>query len=286
MNEAEVERVRYQFGIKIKLSRMLNGGMIVVVKTPYQAYIAETYGARAVIPIDKTHVEMTAETGVIAMTDLQTIKNVMDRVMIPVIARVRVGHEVEAQVMEESHVDFIDENELLMETGIPHITKHPFRIPFMGEAANLWDALKRIKEGATIIRTKFAGNEDKADIKGTIAIVKAVMDQIKELRNQSEVELSSCALSSGVSVELVTMVARSGHLPVPFFAAGGIFMPMDVALLMRLGCNGVIISSRAFNTIGPESRMSDIAHALENYNDPAKLKGLAERTGGYGPKVM
>ncbi|KAJ2716172.1 hypothetical protein H4R19_000800 [Coemansia spiralis] len=290
------EASRHRFGLKLQITKMFAGGMIVTVKNPSQACIAEAYGARALIAIEQSgDAGGGGGMGMMGMgmgggggggsgttSDLQVIKNVMDRVMVPVIVRVRMGHELEAQVMEEAHVDMIDECELLMDTGMGQINKRPFQIPFMGEAATLQEALKRIKGGCSIIRTRYSGSEDNADIKTTVDMVRAFMAEIQKLRVKNEIQKINYARTEDVSIDLVNMVARSGALPVPFYAAGGIFMPIDVALLMRLGCNGVVVSSRIFTIMSPESRLQAIADAIANHKTPAKLTGLIEWTGGQG----
>ncbi|KAJ2716170.1 hypothetical protein H4R19_000798 [Coemansia spiralis] len=274
----DLEADRHRFGLKLRITKMFAGGMIVTVKNPSQACIAEAYGARALIAIEQPG----AEGGGGTTSDLQVIKNVMDRVMVPVIVRVRTGHDMEAQVMEEAHVDMIDECELLMDTGMGQINKHPFQIPFMGEATTLQEALKRIMEGCSIIRTRYSGSEDDANIKTTVGMVRAFMAEIQKLRGMNEIQKTSYALADKLSIDLVNMVARAGALPVPFYAAGGISMPIDVALLMRLGCNGVVVSSRIFTIMSPESRLQAIADAIAYHKTPAKLTGLIEWTGGQG----
>ncbi|KAJ2805543.1 hypothetical protein H4R20_002050 [Coemansia guatemalensis] len=270
-----------RFATKTALANMLRGSMIVVVKNAEQAYIAEGAGARAVIPIDKTFAECKSLGGV-SMVDLGTMEEIMDRVVIPVIGRVRIGHTLEAMAMEAAKVSFIEENELMLSIGDTHISKHPFKVPFIGEASNLYDALLRIKEGASMVRTKYADDEDKADIVKTFNTVRKVFKEIAQVCDSDETQLIRYASQGAVPIELLRMVARQRKLPVPFFAAGGIFMPIDIAMLMSLGCDGVVVSSRAFNVISPEKRMDDIASALADYKDPAKMSRIIMRTGGYG----
>ncbi|PIA16103.1 putative pyridoxine biosynthesis [Coemansia reversa NRRL 1564] len=281
MDSESRDQIAKRFATKTTLANMLRGSMIVVVKDAEQAYMAETAGARAVIPIDKTFTECKALGGV-SMVDLETVEDIMDSVVIPVIGRVRIGHVLEAMAMEAAQVNFIEENELMLSIGDTHISKHPFKVPFIGEASNLCDALLRIKEGASMIRTKYTGDEDRADIVKTFNTVRKVFQEIEQVCESDESNLSQFAAQGMVHIDLVRMVARLGKLPVPFFAAGGIFMPIDIAMLMSLGCDGVVVSSRAFDVISPEKRMADIASALVDYKDSAKMATIIERTGGYG----
>ncbi|KAJ2614659.1 hypothetical protein H4S08_001602 [Coemansia sp. RSA 1365] len=281
MDSESREEIANRYATKITLANMLRNSMIVVVKDAEQAYMAESAGARAVIPIDKTFNECKALGG-ISMVDLETMENIMESVVIPVIGRVRIGHVLEAMAMEAAHVNFIEENELMLSIGDTRISKHPFKVPFIGEASNLCEALQRIKEGASMIRTKYTGDEDRADIVKTFATVRKVFQEIELVCESDESKLLQYAAEGMVPIALVRMVAQMGKLPVPFFAAGGIFMPIDIAMLMSLGCDGVVVSSRAFDVISPEKRMADIASALVDYKDSAKMANIIQRTGGYG----
>ncbi|KAJ2768838.1 Pyridoxal 5'-phosphate synthase subunit snz1 [Coemansia nantahalensis] len=265
----------------MKLAKMLTGGMIVVVRNYSQACMAEDVGARAVIPMDPTAGEQPSGGG--SIMDLHTIKNIMDRVLIPVIARVRIGHEMDAQLMEAAHVDYIDECTLLHQTGLDHVSKHMYHAPFIGEASNLSEALIRIGEGSSLIRTKIeGGNENATNIATTINTVKTIIAEIKGLTERTQVQLSQYTNEGKVSIDLVRMVARDGRLPVPFFAGGGVIMPIDVALLMRLGCDGVIVSTNVFGVMAPESRLKAILRAIDEHKSPDKMTDLIELTGGYG----
>ncbi|KAJ2776569.1 hypothetical protein H4R18_005607 [Coemansia javaensis] len=251
--------------------------MIVVVKDVAQAKIAEEHGARAVLPVEK------AVSKDSPMTDLGLLKDIMDQVTVPVIARVRLGQEMEARILEQSCINIIEENEI-MKTGFDHIVKHPFSIPFIAEAGNLVDILSRINHGASMIRTPYPSNEEGSDITETYNRVKSVMSELKLMLNFDENGIANYVRQHGVNVDLVRMTIRQRSIPVPFFAAGNVFMPVDVAMLMELGCDGVFISARVFDTIAPETRMKDIANALKNHSDPAKMATIIERTGGYSRK--
>ncbi|KAJ2664609.1 hypothetical protein IW148_001929 [Coemansia sp. RSA 1199] len=312
METESSESAQQRFGWKIDIMNKFRGKAIIVVLTPAQARIAEDAGAGGVIPIDliaeaSVHTEGTARS-----TDLNTINNVMDRVVIPVIGRVRVGHVMEAKAMEFAKVTCIDENEFLNPIttkydqsyplhftftdglngadGYKHtvhttyIYKQPFKIPFLCGAADLGEALKQIQAGASMIRTKMTISEDSHDVSKTFENVRKIFDEIELLSTEDEVGIYSRAELYSVDIELVRMIARDKRLPVPFFAAGGIFMPIDAAMLMSLGCNGVIVSSRAFKTLDPETRIRDIVTAVKHYREPARLARIIERTGGYGPK--
>ncbi|KAJ2502296.1 hypothetical protein GGH96_001231 [Coemansia sp. RSA 1972] len=311
MNESR-ESVQQRFGWKIDIMNKFRGRVIVVVLNPAQARIAEDAGAGGVIPIDSVAEALVSAEGAARSTDLNTINNVMDRVVIPVIGRVRVGHVMEAKAMEFAKVTCIDENEFLNPItteynqafpltfrfldgpngteGYEHtvdkkyIDKQPFKVPFLCGAASLGEALQQIEAGASMIRTKITASEDTHDVSKTFENVRKIFDEIEQLSREEEVELYRWQDTYGVKMELIRMVVQDKRLPVPFFAAGGIFMPIDAAMLMSLGCNGVIVSSRAFKTLDPESRISDIVTAVKHYKEPARLARIIERTGGYGPK--
>ncbi|KAJ2129037.1 hypothetical protein GGH17_004218, partial [Coemansia sp. RSA 788] len=280
------ESVQRRFGWKIDIMNKFRGKAIVVVINPAQARIAEDAGAAGVIPVDSITEVMVTNEGAARSTDLNTINNVMDRVVIPVIGRVRVGHVMEAKAMEFAKVTCIEENELLNPIttkynqafplkfrfkdgpngtdGYEHtvdkacIDKQPFKVPFLCGAADLGEALQQIRSGASMIRTKITTSEDTHDVSKTFEIVRRIFDEIEQLSLEDEVGLYSRQATYNVDFELIQMVAQEKRLPVPFFAAGGIFMPIDAAMLMSLGCNGIIVCSRAFKTLDPESRISDI----------------------------
>ncbi|KAJ2779848.1 hypothetical protein H4R18_003775 [Coemansia javaensis] len=275
MSTEDIESVRRRFWTKSYFSNMFRGGMIVVVKDPDQAQIAEEHGARAVIPIESAAGES------VGMTDLGLLKDIMDEVMLPVIGRVQQGHEMEARILEQSCVSMIEENMRLLSVGKKYIYKHPFRIPFIGEAATLVEIFERISEGASIVRTTYPEDEEDVQVGDTFEMVRNIMADLKELCSGDEVAVASYSQQNNLDLNLVRMAVRQRRIPVPFFAAGNIIMPVDVAMLMTLGCDGVVVSACVFDNPRPESRMRDIAAALKSYNNPDKLAGIIERTGGY-----
>ncbi|KAJ2845847.1 hypothetical protein IWW36_004617 [Coemansia brasiliensis] len=288
--------------------------MIVVVLNQVQAQMAEDAGAVAVIPIDGTKLTQDAAEGALRTTDLSTIKKIMSRVLIPVIGRVRVGHLMEAKAMEAAQVTCIDENELLnpivdknhdytthimfregadgangfvYSVKSTHIPKNPFTIPFICGAADMTEVLQRILEGASMIRTKHAAPDDEThDASKTFETVRKIMKSLDDIINADETRLYTLATSYNVATALLQMIKNERRLPVPFFAAGNIIMPIDVAMLMALGCDGVIVSNRVFNNISPETRLDSIMTAIKKHKDPEELSKIIERSGGYGPKPV
>ncbi|KAJ2308088.1 hypothetical protein IWW55_000635 [Coemansia sp. RSA 2706] len=307
------EETQERYDRKLTITSMFQGKMIVTVLSPIQAVAAEAAGAAAVIPIN--HIKMFMERiegpGSNRSTELSAINSVMDRVLIPVIGRVRAGHIMEAKAMEAAKVCCIDEHELInpiTTTYIPEtnqyiafkdgpdgaygyahkttkmrIYKQPFKVPFICGAADLGEALKRIQEGASLVRTAYSVDDDTHDISKTFEMVRKINDSIAEIVNGDDVRLYTLASTYDVSIELLRMVKAAKRLPVPFFAAGCIFMPIDVAMLMSMGCDGVIVSTRVFKAMCPETRLNDIMTAIKHYDDPVQLAGIIERAGGYGP---
>ncbi len=267
------------FKVKIGLAQMLKGGVIMDVVTPEQAKIAEDAGAVAVMALERVPADIRAQGGVARMSDPELILKIMDAVTIPVMAKVRIGHFVEAQILEAIGVDFIDESEVLTPADEEHhIDKHQFKVPFVAGARNLGEALRRIAEGAAMIRTK--GEAGTGDVVEAVRHARAVMDEIRRLKTMADEELYAYAKNIGAPLELVREVKRLGRLPVVNFAAGGIATPADAALMMQLGMDGIFVGSGIFKSENPAKRAAAIVKAVTHYNDPAILaevsKGLGE----------
>ncbi len=267
------------FKVKIGLAQMLKGGVIMDVVTPEQAKIAEDAGAVAVMALERVPADIRAQGGVARMSDPELILKIMDAVSIPVMAKVRIGHFVEAQILEAIGVDFIDESEVLTPADEEHhIDKHPFKVPFVCGARNLGEALRRIAEGAAMIRTK--GEAGTGDVVEAVRHARAVMDEIRRLQTLADEEIYTYAKNIGAPLELVREVKRLGRLPVVNFAAGGIATPADAALMMQLGMDGIFVGSGIFKSENPAKRAAAIVKAVTHYNDPGILaevsKGLGE----------
>ena len=265
--------------VKAGLAQMLKGGVIMDVVTPEQAKIAEDAGAVAVMALERVPADIRAQGGVARMSDPELILKIMDAVTIPVMAKVRIGHFVEAQILEAIGVDFIDESEVLTPADEEHhIDKHKFKVPFVCGARNLGEALRRIAEGAAMIRTK--GEAGTGDVVEAVRHARSVMKEIRRLQNMAEEEVYAYAKEIGAPLELVLETRRLGRLPVVNFAAGGIATPADAALMMQLGMDGVFVGSGIFKSENPAKRAAAIVKAVTHYNDPAILaevsKGLGE----------
>jgi pyridoxal 5'-phosphate synthase pdxS subunit len=255
---------------------MLKGGVIMDVTTPEQARIAEAAGACAVMALERVPADIRREGGVARMASVKIIREIMDAVSIPVMAKVRIGHFAEAQVLEALEVDFIDESEVLTPADEEnHIWKHDFRVPFVCGARNLGEALRRIAEGAAMIRTK--GEAGSGNIVEAVRHLRAITGEIRRLTTLRDDELVAAAKQMGAPLELVRWVARHGRLPVPNFSAGGIATPADAALVMQLGAEAVFVGSGIFKSADPEKRARAIVKATTHYNDPqAVLEASAE----------
>lgn len=269
--------------VKKGLAEMLKGGVIMDVTNAEQAKIAEEAGAVAVMALERVPADIRAEGGVARMTDPVIIEEIMNAVTIPVMAKVRIGHFVEAQILEALGVDYIDESEVLTPADEAyHINKHEFKVPFVCGARNLGEALRRIGEGAAMIRTK--GEAGTGDVVEAVRHMRAVMDEIRRLQNMPKEELMTAAKEMGAPYELVVEVARTGRLPVVNFAAGGIATPADAALMMQLGADGVFVGSGIFKSKDPAKRAKAIVEAVAHYNDPKILlevsRGLGEAMRG------
>ncbi|MGB9792162.1 MAG: pyridoxal 5'-phosphate synthase lyase subunit PdxS, partial [Thermacetogeniaceae bacterium] len=260
------------------LAEMLKGGVIMDVTTPEQAKIAEEAGACAVMALERVPADIRAAGGVARMADPDVILRIMDAVSIPVMAKVRIGHFVEAQILEALGVDYIDESEVLTPADEHHhIDKHQFKVPFVCGARDLGEALRRIAEGAAMIRTK--GEAGTGNVVEAVRHMRTVMGEIRWLQSLRPEELMAAAKKLGAPYELVKEVAETGRLPVVNFAAGGIATPADAALMMQLGADGVFVGSGIFKSSDPVARAKAIVAAVTHYNDP---KILAEVSRGLG----
>ncbi|HEY8477107.1 MAG TPA: pyridoxal 5'-phosphate synthase lyase subunit PdxS [Chloroflexota bacterium] len=264
--------------VKVGLAQMLKGGVIMDVVTPEQARIAEEAGAAAVMALERVPADIRAAGGVARMADPERILRIMEAVSIPVMAKCRIGHFVEAQILEALGIDYIDESEVLTPADEEHhIDKHAFKVPFVCGARDLGEALRRIGEGAAMIRTK--GEAGTGNIVEAVRHMNAVMGAIRKLQTMPRHELMAEAKALGAPYELVVEVAQTGRLPVVNFAAGGVATPADAALMMQLGADGVFVGSGIFKSEDPERRARAIVKAVTHYNDP---KVLAEVSRGLG----
>ena len=264
--------------VRAGLAQMLKGGVIMDVTTPEQAKIAEEAGACAVMALERVPADIRAAGGVARMADPTIIEAIMRAVSIPVMAKCRIGHFVEAQVLEALGVDFIDESEVLTPADEGHhIWKHDFKVPFVCGCRDLGEALRRLSEGAAMIRTK--GEAGTGNVVEAVRHMRAVMDGIRQLQNMPEEELVAEAKSLGASLELVQETRQLGRLPVVNFAAGGIATPADAALMMQLGADGVFVGSGIFKSENPEVRARAIVKATTHYRNP---EVIAEASRGLG----
>jgi len=256
--------------LKVGLAEMLKGGVIMDVVNPDQAKIAEDSGAVAVMALERVPSDIRADGGVARMASVEIIENIMQAVSIPVMAKVRIGHFVEAQILESLGVDYIDESEVLTPADEKyHVNKFDFKVPFVCGARNLGEALRRISEGAAMIRTK--GEAGSGNIVEAVRHMRSVISELRLLSTLGEEELSAKAKELGASYDLVKMVAKDGALPVPNFAAGGIATPADAALMMQLGAESVFVGSGIFKSDDPSERGKAIVKAVTHCNDPAAL---------------
>jgi pyridoxal 5'-phosphate synthase pdxS subunit len=266
------------FAVKKGLAQMLKGGVIMDVVTPEHARIAEDAGAVAVMALERVPADIRADGGVARMSDPELILKIMDTVSIPVMAKCRIGHFVEAQILEAIGVDYLDESEVLTPADeAHHILKHNFRVPFVCGCRNLGEALRRIGEGAAMIRTK--GEAGTGDVVEAVRHARAVLGEIKRLQNMPEEELMSYAKEIGAPYELVLETRKLGRLPVVNFAAGGLATPADAALMMQLGVDGVFVGSGIFKSGDPARRAAAIVKATTHYNDPYILAEVSRNLG-------
>jgi pyridoxal 5'-phosphate synthase pdxS subunit len=268
--------------VKTGLAQMLKGGVIMDVVTAEHAKIAEDAGACAVMALERVPADIRAMGGVARMSDPTVIEAIMKAVSIPVMAKCRIGHFVEAQVLESMGVDYIDESEVLTPADESHhVWKHDFKVPFVCGCRDLGEALRRIGEGAAMIRTK--GEAGTGNIVEAVRHMRAVMDEIRKLVNMPQEELMKEAKELGAPFELVAEVHKTGKLPVVNFAAGGVATPADAALMMQLGAEGVFVGSGIFKSTNPAVRAKAIVKATTHYNDPAIITEVSKNLGDAMP---
>jgi pyridoxal 5'-phosphate synthase pdxS subunit len=267
-----------RYELNKNLAQMLKGGVIMDVTTPEQARIAEAAGACAVMALERIPADIRAAGGVSRMSDPNMIRGIQEAVSIPVMAKCRIGHFAEAQILEAIEIDYIDESELLSPADDTfHIDKSKFNVPFVCGAKDLGEALRRIKEGASMIRTK--GEPGTGDVVQAVRHIRLIMQQIRQLQNMREDELYQAAKDLQVPYDLVSYVHVNGKLPVVNFAAGGVATPADAALLMQLGAEGVFVGSGIFKSGNPAKRAQAIVKAVTNYKDAKLLAELSEDLG-------
>ncbi|MBF4553518.1 pyridoxal 5'-phosphate synthase lyase subunit PdxS [Corynebacterium suicordis] len=268
--------------VKRGLADMLKGGVIMDVVTPEQAKIAEDAGATAVMALERVPADIRAQGGVSRMSDPDMIDGIIEAVSIPVMAKARIGHFVEAQVLQSLGVDFIDESEVLTPADYKnHIDKFKFTVPFVCGATNLGEALRRINEGAAMIRSK--GEAGTGDVSNAVTHMRTIRAEISRLTSMAEDELYVAAKELQAPFELVREVAKNGKLPVVLFTAGGIATPADAAMMMQLGAEGVFVGSGIFKSGNPEQRAKAIVQATQNFDDP---RTIAEVSRGLGEAMV
>ena len=267
-----------RYGLNKQLAQMLKGGVIMDVTTPEQAKIAEAAGACAVMALERIPADIRSAGGVSRMSDPKMIQGIQNAVSIPVMAKCRIGHFVEAQVLEAIEIDYIDESEVLSPADdVYHINKRNFKVPFVCGAKDLGEALRRINEGASMIRTK--GEPGTGDIVQAVRHMRKMNSAIAQLTSMREDELFEAAKQFQVPYELVEYVHENGKLPVVNFAAGGVATPADAALMMQLGAEGVFVGSGIFKSGNPEKRANAIVKAVTNYTDAKMIAELSEDLG-------
>lgn len=267
-----------RYELNKQLAQMLKGGVIMDVTTPEQAKIAEAAGACAVMALERIPADIRAAGGVSRMSDPKMIRGIQEAVSIPVMAKCRIGHFVEAQILEAIEIDYIDESEVLSPADdVYHIDKTQFKVPFVCGARDLGEALRRIEEGASMIRTK--GEPGTGDVVQAVRHMRAMNSEIRRVQNMREDELYEAAKQLKVPVHLLRYVHDNGRLPVVNFAAGGVATPADAALMMQLGAEGVFVGSGIFKSGNPEKRASAIVQAVTNYQDAKLLAAISEDLG-------
>ena len=271
-----------QFRLKVGLAEMLKGGVIMDVVNAEQAAIAEQAGASAVMALERVPSDIRKEGGVARMSQIRVIREIMAAVSIPVMAKVRIGHFTEARILEVLGVDYIDESEVLTPADEEHhVDKQDFKVPFVCGARNLGEALRRIAEGAAMIRTK--GEAGSGNIVEAVRHIRTIVKEMKQLTVLGKEELLHEAKNLQAPLELVQYVAQNGKLPVPNFSAGGIATPTDAALVMQLGAEAVFVGSGIFKSSDPEKRAKAIVKAATYYQDPVKLLEASEELGEAMP---
>ena len=267
-----------RYKLNKELAQMLKGGVIMDVTTPEQAKIAEAAGACAVMALERIPADIRAAGGVSRMSDPKMIKGIQDAVSIPVMAKCRIGHFVEAQLLEAIEIDYIDESEVLSPADdVYHIDKTKFKVPFVCGAKDLGEALRRINEGASMIRTK--GEPGTGDVVQAVRHMRMMNSEIAKIKGMREDELFNEAKILQVPYDLVLYVHKNGRLPVVNFAAGGVATPADAALMMQLGAEGVFVGSGIFKSGNPEKRANAIVKAVTNYTDASLIASLSENLG-------
>ena len=273
-----MSEIQSQYELNKGLAQMLKGGVIMDVTTPEQARIAEAAGACAVMALERIPADIRAAGGVSRMSDPKMIQRIQEAVSIPVMAKCRIGQFVEAQILEAIEIDYIDESEVLSPADdVYHIDKKQFRVPFVCGARDLGEALRRIQEGASMIRTK--GEPGTGDVVQAVRHMRKMNAQIREITSLREDELFEKAKELQVPYELVLSVYKEGRLPVVNFAAGGVATPADAALMMQLGAEGVFVGSGIFKSGNPEKRASAIVQAVTNYTDASLIADLSKDLG-------
>lgn len=268
-----------RYELNKNLAQMLKGGVIMDVTTPDQAKIAEQAGACAVMALERIPADIRAAGGVSRMSDPKMIKGIQEAVSIPVMAKCRIGHIAEAQILQAIEIDYIDESEVLSPADdLYHIDKTEFDVPFVCGARDLGEALRRIVEGASMIRTK--GEPGTGDVVQAVRHMRKINAEMRRVQSLRKDELFEAAKEYRVPVELINYVHENGKLPVVNFAAGGVATPADAALMMQLGAEGVFVGSGIFKSGNPEKRAAAIVKAVTNYNDPEILAQLSEDLGG------
>ena len=273
-----MEKVTERYELNKQLAQMLKGGVIMDVTTPEQAKIAEAAGACAVMALERIPADIRAADGVSRMSDPKLIKKIQDAVSIPVMAKCRIGHFAEAQILQALEIDYIDESEVLSPADdVYHINKREFKVPFVCGAKDLGEALRRINEGASMIRTK--GEPGTGDIIQAVRHMRQMTSEIARIGSMREDELFEAAKQLQVPYELVKYVHENHRLPVVNFAAGGVATPADASLMMQLGAEGVFVGSGIFKSGNPEKRASAIVQAVTNYTDASLIAKLSEDLG-------
>ena len=268
-----------RYELNKNLAQMLKGGVIMDVTTPEQAKIAEQAGACAVMALERIPADIRAAGGVSRMSDPKMIKGIQEAVSIPVMAKCRIGHIAEAQILQAIEIDYIDESEVLSPADdLYHIDKTEFDVPFVCGARDLGEALRRIAEGASMIRTK--GEPGTGDVVQAVRHMRKINAEMRRVQSLRKDELFEAAKEYRVPVELINYVHENGKLPVVNFAAGGVATPADAALMMQLGAEGVFVGSGIFKSGNPEKRAAAIVKAVTNYNDPQIIAELSEDLGG------
>ena len=267
-----------QYELNKNLAQMLKGGVIMDVTNASQAQIAEAAGAVAVMALERVPADIRKEGGVARMSDPKMIREIQANVSIPVMAKVRIGHFVEAQILQAIGIDYIDESEVLTPADdVNHIDKKAFKIPFVCGARNLGEALRRIGEGAAMVRTK--GEAGTGNVVEAVHHMRTMLNDIRRVQTASKMELMTIAKEFGAPLDLIEYVHEKGHLPVVNFAAGGIATPADAALMMQLGVDGVFVGSGIFKSGDPAKRAKAIVEATTFYDDPEKLARISEDLG-------